>query len=415
VSGNRGQPAQTYLLSVISLGLVVAMVLYPDVAFQAAVKGLDVWWNVVFPALLPFFIGAQLLMGLGVVHLMGVLLEPLMRPLFNVPGTGAFVMAMGLASGYPIGSVLTGRLRRHSIITRAEAERLMSFTNTADPLFMSGAVAVGMFGSAALSGIIMVSHYISSLLTGLVLRFYNPQAPVTQTTESREPLFKRALNELLRARHEDGRPLGELMGDCVRDSVNTLLVIGGFIVVFSVVIRILTAVGLVEVMASFFTLLLRPLCLDVDTSAALVSGFFEITLGTQLAAQAAAPLKHQVVIASAIIAWSGLSVHAQVAAMVRGTDINLTPYIFSRVFHAVTAGLCTMLLWPFLGQYSTSAFVPRWWWTGRAFVEVGLATKLGYSTRLFVTVTVGLVLGAVLLYVLRAVRVFVLWLSGPTR
>ena len=45
-------------------------------------------------------------MGMGVVHFIGVLMEPLMRPLFNVPGTGAFVLAMGIASGYPLGAAL---------------------------------------------------------------------------------------------------------------------------------------------------------------------------------------------------------------------------------------------------------------------------------------------------------------------
>ena len=56
-----------------------------------------------------------------------------MRPLFNVPGVGAFVVAMGLASGYPIGAVLTARLRREGQLTVAEAERLMGFCNTAEP------------------------------------------------------------------------------------------------------------------------------------------------------------------------------------------------------------------------------------------------------------------------------------------
>ncbi len=122
------------MLSILAVALTVSMVAYPDLAFSSAVKGLRVWWDVVFPALLPFFIAGQVLMALGVVNFMGVLMEPFMRPLFNVPGVGAFVVAMGLASGYPIGSVLTAKLRREGQLTKGEAERLMSFTNTADPL-----------------------------------------------------------------------------------------------------------------------------------------------------------------------------------------------------------------------------------------------------------------------------------------
>lgn len=130
----------TYIMAIVAVSIVVAMVVYPDVAFKSAVRGLLLWWEVVFPALLPFFVGAEILMGLGVVHYMGVMLEPLMRPLFNLPGVGSFVMAMGLASGYPIGAVLTSRLRKQDLCSKTESERLVSFCNTADPLFMAGAI-----------------------------------------------------------------------------------------------------------------------------------------------------------------------------------------------------------------------------------------------------------------------------------
>jgi len=85
-------------LPALAVVITISIVRFPDEAFNAAVNGLDVWFTIVLPALLPFFIGSQLLMGLGVVHFMGVLLEPFMRPMFNVPGAGSFVMAMGLAS-----------------------------------------------------------------------------------------------------------------------------------------------------------------------------------------------------------------------------------------------------------------------------------------------------------------------------
>ncbi|HAI20887.1 MAG TPA: hypothetical protein DCM14_03170 [Clostridiales bacterium UBA8153] len=54
--------------------------------------------------------------------------------------------AVGLASGFPIGPVLTVCLFSGGMCSRTEAECLMSFTNTADPWFVADAVAVGMFG-----------------------------------------------------------------------------------------------------------------------------------------------------------------------------------------------------------------------------------------------------------------------------
>ncbi|NLZ28538.1 MAG: sporulation integral membrane protein YlbJ, partial [Firmicutes bacterium] len=136
----------TFVLALLVVGLTVSVILFPEDAFNASVTGLEIWWKIVFPALLPFFVISHILIGLGVVHMLGVILEPIMRPLFNVPGAGSFVLAMGLASGFPIGALLTTKLREQNLCTRIEAERLLSFTNTADPLFMFGAVAVGMIG-----------------------------------------------------------------------------------------------------------------------------------------------------------------------------------------------------------------------------------------------------------------------------
>jgi len=56
-------------------------------------------------------------------------------------------------------------------------------------------------------------------------------------------MFIRALKALYRARVEDGRPFGRLLGDAIRQSVNTLLTVGGFIILFSVMIEMATAMG----------------------------------------------------------------------------------------------------------------------------------------------------------------------------
>ena len=75
------------------------------------------WWEIVFPSLLPFFIVSEMLIGFGVVKFIGVLLEPFMRPLFKVPGVGGFVWAMGMASGFPAGAKFTQDCVRKAINT----------------------------------------------------------------------------------------------------------------------------------------------------------------------------------------------------------------------------------------------------------------------------------------------------------
>src|SRR5581483_152537 len=120
---------KTALLAISIIFLTASLIANPQASLEGSIRGLDMWWEVVFPSLLPFFIVSELLIGLGVVSFIGVVLEPLMRPLFRVPGVGAFVWAMGMASGFPSGAKLSARLRQAEQLTQIEAERLVSFTN----------------------------------------------------------------------------------------------------------------------------------------------------------------------------------------------------------------------------------------------------------------------------------------------
>jgi sporulation integral membrane protein YlbJ len=396
----------TFFMAIVALLLTSSMVFYPDQAFESALAGLKVWWEVVFPALLPFFIFSEILMGLGVVSAMGVILEPMMRPLFNVPGVGSFVMAMGLASGYPIGAILTAKLRRQEACTQVEAERLLAFTNTADPLFMFGAVAVGMFGDAKLGIAIAIAHYLSSLSVGLIMRFYGRgQRTTPDPRRQGENIVVRAMKELYRARKKDARPIGQLLGDAVRQSVNSLLMIGGFIILFSVIIRVCTAIGLVGLMAGGISGLLKTLGLDPTLSNSIISGLFEITIGTQLCAQSFAPLMQKVAMAGAIIAWSGLSVHGQVASIVNDTDIRLKPYFTGRIVHSILAFVYTLLLWSRLEVLMTSYYVPAFLSTSpgsQTLTIMGSAAHAG--ARILLVFGLAVLISAVL-GVLRRLRV----------
>jgi sporulation integral membrane protein YlbJ len=335
-----------YLPAVIAVLITIGMVLFPKEAFEAALNGLAIWWNIVFPALLPFFIFSQVLIGLGAVHFLGVLLEPVMRPVFNVPGAGSFVMAMGLASGFPLGAVLTTKLRIDKLCSKIEAERLISFVNTADPLFMFGAVAVGMLHKPETGMVIAVAHYLSSVSVGLVMRFYKAgETRGIKEKRIKKDILNKALEALVKARKKDGRPIGKLLGDTVRDSVNTLLLIGGFIILFSVMITMLNLAGLTGYIALAFSYALSAVGMDPALAPAFISGLFEVDLGCQQASTIPnVALDQRIIALGAIIAWSGLSVHAQVASIISSTDINITPYIFARVIHAVLAGLYSMLL-----------------------------------------------------------------------
>lgn len=347
---------QQWTTTVLAIGVVLltaALVVYPKQGFDAGIEGLRVFWDIVFPSLLPFFILSELMLGIGVVRGLGVILEPLMRPVFSVPGIGAFALSMGLAAGYPMDAVITARFREQGLCTRVEGERLLAFTNTADPLFMFGAVAVGMFKSPEVGVLLAIAHYVSSFLVGIGFKWWGRRSDTPPSTAAgpagdaptRGNILGRAFREMLKARTEDGRTLGKLLYHAVTESVQTLLMICGFIVFFSVLIEVLHLSGLIRVIGWPVLLVYHLFGIHAGLVNPTLAGLLEIDIGTaQTAAVTGASLLQKVALASGIIAWSGLSVHAQVASVLTQTDIRMRPYFLARFLHAVLAAGLTLIL-----------------------------------------------------------------------
>ncbi|KGP72449.1 sporulation protein [Pontibacillus yanchengensis Y32] len=336
---------KSIVLACMALFIASALIRYPDQSLEASIRGLNMWWEIVFPSLLPFFITAELLIGFGVVRFIGLLCEPFMRPIFKVPGVGSFVWAMGMASGYPSGAKLTARLRQEGQLSKIEAERLVSFTNASNPLFIFGAISVGFFHNPTLGVLLAVSHYVGNALVGICMRFYGRRG--TETTERYRPGFSitRAFQILHETRINDGRPFGKLFGDAILTSIQTLLMIGGFIIIFSVFNKLLFLIGITPVLASFLNIFFNMLSLPSDLSIPFISGLFEITLGSQLTSQVEhTTLLQQVICVSFILAFNGFSVQAQVASILSETDIRFAPYFFARLLHGVFAAMLALFL-----------------------------------------------------------------------
>lgn len=371
--------------------IAIYMIIYPQVAFKAALRGLNTWWNIVFPALLPFFVISEIFMGLGLVNFLGVLLEPIMRPVFNLPGSSAFAVAVGYTSGAPIGAVLTAKLRKQNLCSKEEASHLMAFTNNASPLFLFGAVAVGMFNNPALGSIIAGAHYLANLTVGLILRFHGNRKSSQagfKKSQNKQILIK-AFRALYHAHSTDGRPIGKLLGDAVKNSVQTLLLIGGFIIIFSVIIEILNQLGFLAILAKIFSLVLADLNIEPNLYHALACGFVEMTIGTKIVSETIASLEHKLLVTSLILGWLGLSVHAQAISMVADTDIDIKPYLFGRILHSALAGFWLIILLKFKGLTPTTGTRPVLFQAKPWLFSLYSLKNLGVSLLLLLMIAVG--------------------------
>ncbi len=344
---------KSILFASATLLFAVCLLIIPTETVEASKRGIDIWASSVFPSLLPFFVTGELLISFGVVHFIGVLLEPVMRPLFNVPGIGGFVWAIGLSSGYPAGANFTARMRQEGYISRIEAERLVAFTNASNPIFIIAVVAVSFLNEPRLGLLLATVHYGSNLCVGIIMRFYQQNDEHVRYADNSGNIFKKAFNTLHDTRLKQHKPFGKLLGDAVVKSIESALMIGGFILIFSVVSTILIETNLLvwvsELAKGIFTLIRLPDILALPFSV----GIVEITLGIKQIAQFINhPLIVKTLLISILLAFNGLSVHAQVASILADTDIRYKAYLFGRFIQIGFATILVILIFPLINLTS---------------------------------------------------------------
>ncbi|WP_050181542.1 sporulation integral membrane protein YlbJ [Domibacillus robiginosus] len=327
---------KTYMAACTVTMLTVGLLFSPQTGLQAAVYGMDIWWKTVFPSLLPFFILTELMAGLGVIAFFGAILGGVMRFFFRIPGPAGVTWMLSLASGFPSGARMAAQLRTEKSISRLEAERLVSMAHSSNPLFILSAVASGFLKHPETGLLLASAHYIGAFLVGLTMRFYGKK----ETKEPARVQTVRPVQALKEARKKDGRVFGTMMADAVLSSVQTLMLIGGFILFFSVLTALLHKYGAAAFLFSLFGFSETSL----PIFKALFAGFFELTSGAQLSSSNSIPLHISLLMVSAILGFSGLSVHAQVAAIISSTDIRYGPFFVARLLHSAYATGITFLL-----------------------------------------------------------------------
>ena len=328
------------LFLIIILISLIGIILNPVLSLDSARSGLSVWFSIVIPSLLPFFIISEILIQIGFVDFIGKLLEPFMKPLFNLPGNTAFPITMSLISGYPVGVKLTSRLREEKLITKNEGDRLISFTSTSGPLFMLGGVSIGMLQDPSLAPLILIPHYLSFLILGILSNFF-PRRKKISFAKSNTSIFndiKYLYNDWLKTK----KSIGSLITKSIKESMDTIILIGGLIVFYSVLVEIVFNMNLIN---KILHNLSSFLSLNYDLVKGFFSGIFEVTIGCKNVASSNSSLITKILAINFLIGWSGLSIHSQAFSFINSTDINGKKYIVSKFFHGVISAIITYILY----------------------------------------------------------------------
>ncbi len=307
---------------------VLTLVLFPSEAVEAAKSGLTLCLNVIIPALFPFFVLSSLCVELGLIRYFGRLLEPIMYPLFRLNGSCATAFALGIIGGYPVGARTALSLYEKRYCTKEEAERMLAFCNNSGPAFILGVVGAGVFSSGKAGILLYCIHICASVVVGLIFRFWHRGGAGPR---QRIPVQISAVS------------FTEAFTTSVTSAFTATLSICGFVIFFTVVIRLLFLAGIIGLLARGIAAVFAPIGLTQQWAERLLIGAIEMSSGVWSLQSAAGTLTGKLSMAAFILGWAGVSVHFQTLSFVGKSRLSARVYLVGKLLHGVLSAAFVFL------------------------------------------------------------------------
>ena len=331
-------------LAILFLSFTLCLLLFSKTNLVAVKSGLSLWATSVVPSLFPFFVSTELLMHTNIIKILGLFLNNFMKPLFNIRGEGSFALIMGIISGYPVGAKIATTFRKENICSKEECERLLSFTNNSGPLFIIGTVGILMFRSTTIGILLFITHILACITVGITFRFWK--------RNSNTKLSHTNFNNISNTKFASLSNLGEVLSESITSSISTILLIGGFVVIFSSIISILKTSGIFNTLTTMISPIFNFFNIDISFAQGLLAGFLEITNGiSTISSIACKKISINLIFTAFLLGFGGISVLLQVLSITSKTDLSIKPYIYGKLLHGLFSALYTYIfinIFPFL-------------------------------------------------------------------
>lgn len=295
-----------FVIWLLSGAIIALMLCFPNKAMSYVRDSAELCFEMIIPTLFPFFVCSGVLVYSGFCEFSAKLFRFCMMPLFRVNPAGAAAFVLGIVSGYPLGAVTAGQLYENGYLTKTEAERLCAFCNNSGPLFIIGSVGTAVYGNIGTGIMIYVLHILASITVGMIFRFYKKNSYTAPSSIMTSP----------------GHGIGEIISISLNNAVNTILTVCGAIIFFGT--------------AGFLVLDLIPLNSIVY---AIATGIIEFANGTASISKLDIETSTKLILTAFTIGFAGLSVHAQVIAVIARYHISLLPYFAGKILHGMIAAL----------------------------------------------------------------------------
>ena len=311
---------------------------------DATANGINLWLTKVFPSLFPFMVACNILLLTGAAERFSFYFRPFTKILFGLEGIAAFPFFLGILSGYPMGAKITAQLYKKNNISLSEAQHILAFSNNPGPLFLIGTIGAGFFHMPVYGYLLWFCSFLGAVLTGILWRFRKKK----NTSKSMSCHFSTI-------------PVStaDVFSSSVSDAVQTILLIGGYLILFSAFSEALEQTGICCLLSK--ALFFLPISLDHLHGC--ISGLLEMTNGAYLLS----PDPDTLPLVAFLVSFGGLSILSQTFGILAAVPISKKDYLKGKILHALFSSLFVALFFPFLERNAQKAVPVFSFFTETAF------------------------------------------------
>lgn len=257
------------------------------------------------------------------------------------PGEGSYAFIMGIISGYPVGAKIINKFVEDGTCTKTEAERMLAFTNNSGPLFIIGTVGISLFGDSVIGIILFITHLLACITVGLIFGF----------------ISKHNWNWIKSKRHYRNEvttsscnvsDLGTLLSSSITNSISTILLIGGFIVLFSIIISIFNNLNIIDFIANIFSYIGIP----ADFGKSILTGLLELTNGVNAVSMIHCKnMSLQIITCAFLLGFAGFSIFLQIFSIASKNNLSMKPYFIGKILQGFIAAFYTFIILKSFGSF----------------------------------------------------------------
>lgn len=284
------------------------MLIKPSETFLGASEGLLLWYQIILPTLFPFMIITNLLVRTNTMFSFTKWLSPVLCTLFASSPNGTFAILTGFLCGYPMGAKVTADLIKNGKISKNEGAYLLSFCNNTSPMFIMNYVILKTLKHEELLFPSLIILFASPILCSFLFRLYYLQKKQFSSDflpSTTHPYFH-----------------FQLLDQTIMNSFEVITKVGGYIILFSVLITLLKELPC--------TSLLWKICILPS---------LEVTNGIPLLLATNLPFSFSYICIMALVSFGGFCSIAQTKCMLDGTGLSILSYTIEKLITAMVTSL----------------------------------------------------------------------------